>query len=359
MKNIFRLIVFIVLFFTFIFESLAIKAPSYIDLNSKTSSSISISWENIDNVYWYYVNYSTETWLENGYDNQSDVIFTNSYELVDLPKNSTYYISIISVDEVWEISLFSDEIVVDIFDWNDNVSNDEIINWEKFILESVNIASSNILELIFSTPLDSNEDAAREFKITNKNDSLDKFDVLSSKINELNTKTLYITLDKNIEIWNEYEIVIVAITDFNGNNIESWIDNSEVFYVDEINDNFLLDEININNQKEVESGEDILLNSAWLWDNEQVSGSWNELSWTLWSLLWDEDIDNESNVDKLSWKVEQTWVSWQNLSNNEINNTTLWLAWSNDSLPKTGSEHILLIILSIILGTLIFKFKNS
>ena len=251
MKNIFRFIAFIVLFFTFIFESLAINAPSYIDLNSKTSSSISISWENMDDAYRYYVNYSTETWLNNGYDNQSDELLTNSYELVDLPTNSTYYISVISVDKVWEISIFSDEIIVDISDWTD-----ENINDDNFILESVNVASSNILELIFSGPLDNSTDAVREFKITNKNDSLDKFEVISSEINELNNNKLYITLDENIEIWNEYEVVIIAITDSNGNNIESWIDNSEVFYVDEINDNFLINEININSQKEAESEEE-------------------------------------------------------------------------------------------------------
>lgn len=314
MKIVFKFISFVILFFALILESFAIDSPIGVTVDSKSSSSISLSWDNVVDALGYFIYYSTQSWIENGYDSQSDILETNSYELVGLDSGNTYYISVVALDENWEESDYSEELVIDVVEWEmlteESETEDNMdIN---FALESIDVVAYDKLELTFSTPLDVYEEAVREFKITNKNDELDTFEVIDSEINELDDSKLFLTLDRNTEIWNEYDVVIIAITNSDGENIESWIDNSEAFVVSEITE--------VATEDPIEEPEDEELNSA---------------------------------------SEEQTWVNWQNLSSEDVENTTLALAENNSKLPDTWAEHILLIVLSIILWTLIFKFKKS
>lgn len=287
MKNLFRILSFIILFFILILESFAIDAPTNLSLDSSTESSVNLSWDVTENAFMYYVYYSKQSGLETGYDMQTDFIESNSLKINDLEIWSTYYFVAVALDENWNESVYSNELIVDI---TSNIIVD-------FALDSIEVIDYNKIELDFTNGLEDSKNTLREFKIINKNDNLDTFEVISTKLNSEDNSKLELTLDRDTKIWNEYEVVIIAITSVDWENIESWIDNTEIFIVEEII---------------------IELNSA---------------------------------IEKV------VWPTWTNIESSEIENTTLALAKTNDSLPKTGPEHIFMLILSIILWALIFVFR--
>jgi len=108
--------------------------------------------------------------------------------------------------------LYSDEIIYDV---NNMPSETEIVSEYadiEFVLDKVSVVKNNKIELTFTNPLDNSDDAIREFKITNKADSFDSFEVLSSELNVLDNSIIELTLDRDIEVLTEYEVVIVAIS---------------------------------------------------------------------------------------------------------------------------------------------------
>lgn len=304
MKSIFKLLSFILLFFALFLQSFAINAPANLKLDSSSDSSVNLSWDVTENAYMYYVYYSKKSWLVNWYDMQSDFIDGNSIVINGLETGTTYYFTVVALDQVWDESSFSNELVID--------TNQVLDTWVTFALDSISMISSNTIELTFTSPLNNSVDAIREFKISNKADSSDTYEVLSTELNSNDNSKLTLVLDRNPEIWKEYEVVIIAITSSDGKNIESWIDNTETFIAEEI---ITVDALIV---------EDIIL-------NELV------------------DLNSASEVP--------VWPTWANIESNVIENTTLALAENNSALPKTWPEHILMLILSIILWALIFIFK--
>jgi len=310
MKSFFRFLLFISLSFVLVVNTFAIDAPINIEIESYTDNSVVITWEKAPNALMYYVYYWTESWIDGSYEQESDFIEWNSVEITDLIEWTDYYFTVTSLDENGEESSFSEEIVFDSNNMDISIKTDkvgievwsgwivDVIN-EEFILEWVSVISYNKLELLFTNPLDNSEEAIREFKITNKVDVFDSFEVVSSEINLDNNSIIELTLDRNLEIGVEYEIIIVAINSIDWKNIESWIDNTEVFTVGKI-------------EEEVE------FNSA-------------------------------SN--------EEWWLAWTNIDSSEVENTTLGAATLQEELPKTGPEHIFLLIISIILWAWVFVFK--
>lgn len=316
MKNFFKIFSFLILLFALTIESFAIDSPVNLNIDSTTNNSVNLSWDSNEEAFMYYVYYSKKSGADTWYDMQTDFIEYNSLEISDLEIGETYYFVVVALDENWDESDYSNEVIVDIVDPNaiisneDKTSNDDAvkdITEIDFALNSINVVEYNKIELIFSNTLDDSEDTIREFKIVNTDDNLDTFEVVSTKLNNEDFKVLELTLDRNTEIWNEYEVVIIAITSETWKNIESWIDNTEIFSVVEISETDL----------EIE----------------------------------------ENNVELNAASEEAIWPTWANINASEIENTTLSLSKNNENLPKTWPEHILMFILSIVLWALIFVFK--
>ena len=307
MTNLFKILSFFIILFSFVLESFAIDAPTNLKADSSNNSSVNLSWSTVDEALFYYVYYSKQSWLEIGYDLYTDVIESNSTVISDLDIDSTYYFTVVALDENGEESAYSNEIVIDVVEW-------DTINQNDFALESIDVAAYNKLKLIFNSNLDNSENTIREFKITNKKDDLDIFDVVSTEIDEENNNILELTLDRDTEIWNKYEFVIIAITSEEWKNIESWIDNNITFDVVEIIEPIVKPVI-------------------------------------------EEVIVEEEVVDLNSASEEVSWPSWENIEASDVENTTLVLAEKNETLPKTWAEHVLMLILSIILWALIFVFN--
>jgi len=305
----------ITLFVLTLSDALAINAPSNLKIDSIENTSVNLSWDTSSGAYMYYISY----WLNAGwsYDNQTDFIDSNTWVINWLETWKTYYFVVTALDENWDESSYSNEIAWD--------------TWVNiFSLESIVVNTSNSLELNFSRDLDTTENTEREFKIYNKSDNLDTFDVISTEIDSTNPNNLIVTLDRELQLWVEYELVVIAIKDINLNNIESWIDSIESF---------------IFNNEIINTTESWgIITESWVLDeNNEELNSANSDSWT---------------VDNSTWTVViNEWPSWSNIDTNELNNTTLGAAWNTNQLPKTWPENILILVLSIILWALVFVFK--
>ncbi len=312
MKNILRGFSFIILFSILILESFAIEAPANLKADSSDNNSVILSWDNVDWAYMYYAQYSKNSWIDWVYENTTEYTETNSISINNLEEGSTYYFSVIAIDEEWEKSIISNEVAIDIIQEEIDIIEGQDVD---FILDWVKVISSNIIELSFSAPIKDWSDVIREFKIINKADAIDSFEVISNKLNSQDSSKLLITLDKEFEIWNEYEVVVLAITSLDGKNIESWIDSIQSFVFNGIIETV---DSEITDSKLVELDSSVELNSA------------------------SELIDAPSGKTTIAENME---------------NTALVQAANTSSLPKTWPEHIFMLILSIVLGVLVFVFK--
>ena len=319
MKFLLNLFSFLVLSLIGLSSVFALNAPDNFKIDSVNDNSVDLSWDLVNNAYVYYVSYWTTSWWT--YENQTDFIDGNKTSIPSLIPWTTYYFVVTSLDENWKESSFSRELSLD-------------FNKKIFSLESVSVKSKNNIELKFSEPLDSTEWTEREFNIYKKSNKLDDFNVISSNLDANDNSKLNIVLDRDIEPWIEYEIVVVAIKNKSLKNIESWIDSIEWF----------------------------ILNSAWI--GSTLTGSTSTGSTLTGAIVndlnsaWTGSTSTGSIVNDLNsaW-IEKSSVVWANVDNKELNNTTLWAAENNNKLPKTWPESILILILSVILWALVFVFK--
>lgn len=314
MKFISKIFSIFVLSFSFVLSALAIDAPSNLETISKTNSSVDLKWDLVEGASMYTVYYWTESGFDSYYQEITDFTEDNTLTVENL-EEWTYYFSVVAYDSVWEESSYSNELMIDInsveettnqsFETTDIVVDQTV----DFVLESIEQTAYNKLVLTFSQELDNSEEAVREFKIINKADSFDSFDVILSEIDEEDAKKVELTLDRDTTIWNEYELVVIAINNTNWENIESGIDSVETFVTAEI--------------EEVVEEEVIELNSA----AEEAP------------------------------KEEVAWPTGENIDPETIEKTTLVVAENTEKLPQTWPEHILMLILSIVLWALVFVFK--
>lgn len=300
MKSIFRVLWLVTLFCALIFDTFALDAPANLKVESSTDTSVNLKWDVTPNAFMYHVYYTKDAWNKN-YENSSDLIEWNTAEIKNLEKGVNYTFVVTSLDENGEESVYSKEVTTSNTATTSVVASSTETKSEDFVLNWIAVVAYNKVKLTFTNPLDNAEDAIREFKITNKADKMDTLEVVSTDLDEKDNSILELTLNKDISVWVEYEVVIVAITSANWKNIESWIDNIETFTV---KDTQQMDEM-------------IELNAAW----PVVLAN----------------LDAEATT---------------------LTGTTLTtVAEEKTVLPKTWPEQVLMLMLSVILGALIFVFK--
>lgn len=346
MKSILKLLSLVILFSSLVLDSFAIDSPSNFISNDNSATSVSLSWDTVDDAVMYYVLYSTESWIGSSYDNNTDLLEDNFIEINDLSAGWTYYFSVVSFDENWDESVGSNELVI-------NLSEGVVIN--NFILETVNVISADVIELDFSENLEKWDNPTREFKITNSLDEFDSFEVVSNELNIDDESKITLVLDRNLIEWNEYEVVIIAITSVLGNNIESWIDNAIKFIANipvyNSNDDSWTTVINDDQSVTVNNPD---------WSTTTTNPDWTIIIVYADGTTTNIDSDGtivEDEVEFNSAAEEQTGVEWIDIAAEDIENTALFIAENNSNLPKTWPEHVLMLILSIILWVLIFIFK--
>lgn len=322
MKNI---LAWFFLFLFWIFQTFASDAPSWLKLDSSTQNTATISWDSVEGAFWYYVSYGTESWY---YETElSDIITDTSIELSNLSAQNTYFLVVQSLDmETGEESSYSDEFE---FSLNQPASQSESI--EKFKLLEVEANYTNRLVLTFNYNLQNSETSVREFKIVNTNNQFDEVEVLSSYVDPENSKKVILDLADSVQIGNEYALTIINIVDIKWNNIESWVDSQELFYVAQWTTEYSeyiapitpIDNTQMNSASE---------------DNEITSNEW------IWG--------NRNEVQK----NEPAGTS---IPDEDIPETTLSAASESDELPQTGPEHVLIFILTVIIASLFFVLHKK
>ena len=160
MKSFFRFLLFISLSFALVINVFAIDAPINIEIENSNDTSVVVTWEPVADALMYYVYYWTESWKISDYENYSDFVEWNSVEINDLNIWTNYYFVVTSLDENWEESTYSDEIVYDVnnlnftpeaseevaSEWDVEISNEEstefIFDWV-FVLSYNKLKSTN------------------------------------------------------------------------------------------------------------------------------------------------------------------------------------------------------------------------
>ena len=331
MKNYLKLMSFFILLFAFIFESFAIDTPKNFKLDSIKENSVSLSWDKVDKAFMYYIQYDRKSWVKDGYELETDFIETSSWTISNLEYWNTYYFSVIALNDKWEESNFSEELAIDLVDKSDE-------DFE-FVLKWVNVVANNKLELNFSNLLDQSTNTIREFKIKNKNDELDLYEVIDNELNVNDSSRLFLTLDKDLVVWIEYELLVIWIISSTGKNIESWIDNVETF---------ILTKQIIPETTKVEETKDQSLIPETLEVKETKDETKNE----------EIEVEKaEENKEETGIELNSAWPSGKNLTTKEAENNTLSLSKNNNNLPKTWPEHVLLIIFSLLIVWMLFVLK--
>jgi len=263
--------------------------------SSTKSTSVDFTWEAVDNVFIYKIDYGTKSSKDASYDKKTDFIDSTSYTIFDLTPGTNYYLSLVWYDELWKETYKSSEIKVTT-PWSDSKTTNALF------LEDANLVWLDKVELTFSNEINELSAEEREFKIENVKNSNDILEVLETEVSKTNKKNLILTLDKEPTIWEEYKIVVLNIRDVFNQNIEFGVDSEATFIWVEIDE------------------ENIDLNSA-----EEVVDNWD--------------------------------LAWVDLNAADVEPSVLSEADETEKLPKTGPEQILIFILAFVITGIVFVYR--
>lgn len=304
--------------FSSAFALTMISAPI---LSSPTENTLSIDWDDVEGALGYYIYYSKDSGVTDGYDFEwVDLIESSETILENLEKNTAYYVAVTVVDDNGNESQFSPEA-----SFTTGMLSPAVANSAAFALEGVTVLSANQIELSFNALLDDSDDAVRELRIVEKQSWSEVF-VSETVLNNTDSMKLIATTDTDLVEAAQYDLTIISIEDMDKNNIESGIDGITTFVVP------------------------TLLTSS----NEQIGEALVEVVDVTTEVMPDLDA---AGTDTMSKQDEASKVG-QVLSDEEIAKTAELAAQGNEALPETGSEAILLLLLAIILWWGLF-FLNA
>lgn len=300
-------------------------------LDSATSTSLNISWDSVPGAIGYYLYYSEASWVGKGYDRQYPDLIEGktNVSLADLDPGKTYYVALTAIDWQGEESPYSSEVSFST-QWG-VVEGDLSVEWLK-------ITDKNTLVFEFSLPLDDDINAVRDIKIVDK---ASWEELTQSKIELDGEKSVKVTLENELIPLSQYDITIISIFSKSGKNIEAGIDGLVSFTAPSV-----FDETTLNKN---------ILEEAWMDTNEVTPLN-----------SWSSEIAPENTTDTSTWVT--TWESdesnkaWVNVSNEDLNKNTVNAVNASKELPQTGPEHMILLLISLMVGWYVFynqKKKQS
>lgn len=310
MSTFLRIFTFIFMLSSYVFSYAGIWEEE-ITLEKSWSENLELSWEWDENVFMYRIDYWTSSIADSDYQETTDVFEWNTFEIKWLELETEYYLTVYGYDPDANVVYQSKESVFRTW------------NVEILYVTSSELLSSNVLELTFSNPLDIQSGEENEFTIYEKNNSSELFTVNSTVINSEDNSKIKLYTDESFENGVEYEVVVLYIKDKFGQNIEFWVDSTSVFFWKSFEEEV------IDNNTEIEKEDNLV-------ENTQV-----------------DEIDNieENETDNI----------WVELNSADIAKDVVWASSETTELPTTWPEHVLLLIITIILSSLIFvfRYKNS
>jgi hypothetical protein len=163
-------------------STFALEKPVNISTTNISESSITLSWDNVNDSAGYHVYFSEQPEVEILTAQKREFVTDIPLSIEGLNSNTTYYFIVNAYDEVGEDSPFSDEVSFSTL----STTNDEIeLNSAvDFKVAEIEVLAQNQVALAFTSNLENTQDAERIFKIVEKNDELIEYVVKDSKIDE-------------------------------------------------------------------------------------------------------------------------------------------------------------------------------
>ncbi|MDD3145644.1 MAG: fibronectin type III domain-containing protein [Candidatus Gracilibacteria bacterium] len=275
------------------------------------SDSIDLSWDPVEGVFIYKVNYGTDSSTTINYDKITDYIDKTTTSVFDLTPGTKYYFTVVGYDDLGNEKYKSSEISATTSGTGEKTNS--------LYLEDSNMVGLDKVELTFSNEINALSAEEREFRIENIGDSNDILEVLSSEVSKTNSKNLVLTLDKEPKIGTEYKVIVLNIRDIYNQNIEFGVDSEATFI------GVKIDETMIN------------LNAAT--ENTGATNTGTSSSGEL--------IPNQNEVT----------LGGVDLNSADVNSNVLSAADDTSKLPTTGPEEILIFILAFIVSGIIFAYR--
>lgn len=320
------LLIFSMLFIVITQTTNAIDAPADFEKVKSADTSLKIDWEDVDEALWYYIYYSKSTWIKDWYDFEWEDIIEDSFlKLEELDSDTTYYIAITSVDENWDESSFSDELVYKTMKEGDN--------WDwSFGLDKVEVNSFSEFKIRFNSDLDSSDEAVRKFRVISKSTwnelTIDKIELLEDE------SQLWLTVSPDMLSDEEYELTILVLEDIDWRKIGSGINGISNFIVPS---DFSVD--------------------IDLWDDTSVDVNlWDDTSVKI--NTWDDDASVDLNAAGTTVKINQ-WNWWTSVETKDLKVTTTKTAADTKKLPQTWPEHIILLLLALLIWGLVIAYRKK
>lgn len=400
MKFIKNLLVWLGIMSLWFTSAFALEMPVNISATNTSESSITLSWDNVNDSAGYHIYFSEQPWIEILTAEKREFVTDIPLNIDGLNSNTPYYFIINAYDEIWEDGPFSDEVSFTTL-WTNN-ENVEMNSAVEFKVAGIEVLAQNQVALSFTSNLENTVDAERIFKVVEKNDELIEYVVKDSKIDEQAGNKVIITFDEILPTEVEFKLVVISILDNQGRNIESGIESFENFIIEAEKLNYVYQEesggiviINDDNTTttvvessqstdswSTDSGFNDLSTSGWENKNQSSSDdqnnqeSWNQgsndQSTTQEESQWDtKNIDGQS--DDVNNTVDQqgeiqeakdkstSIIGWDNLSWEDVAIDLLSAGQEAETLPTTWPEHIFMLILALVFGAMsfVFKYKKS
>lgn len=205
-------------------------------------------------------------------------------------------------------------------------------------IDKAEVIDSKNIEVFFN--LDLMPDYSNDFKIVEKNNSINEIEIESISLVKPNTLDLFLKSD--LTPLTEYDITAISVKGKNGENIEEW-----VYWIYSLKTSSNLkkysEENNINTDNKNNTSPTDNENNTSLTNNKNNTSLTNN----------EEDIIKNLNS---AWE-EEIGNFWKEISDNELNKKVNVVAKKVEKLPTTWPETIFLIIFSLLL-TFWFLYKG-
>lgn len=358
----------------------ALEIPTNISTSNITETSVSISWDELENAAGYHLYFSDTPSVEILTAEKRE--FTTNIPLIleDLDPWTEYYFIVNWYDEFWQDGVFSEEVsfvTTDIFTPWDESENIEFNSAIDFKLSNIEVLAQNQIALEFTSPLENQEDSERIFKVVDKNNEFTQYNIINSEIDLNKSNNVIITFEELLPVDTEFKLTVISILDIQWRNLESWIESFENFIIENDKLNYVyqddIDTIVIINEDDTIT----IVSEKNESNNIQSTVNYSDLNGVNEVDLIDEKISTDLNLELIQ-EIEEIEEEFHIESDTDLNAAGEELQGSNididdisidivgagkevTTLPTTGSEHILMLIAALVFWAMayVFKFKKS
>ena len=195
----------------------AVQIPQWFVATKSSDTSITLDWQDVEDVAWYYIYYGTKGQSWGTYEIEGvDLIESSDTVLSDLQPETLYYIAVTSIDKEWIESEYSQELQ---YKTQAKWEQKEDVN---FRIVDVSVVDASTLEFIFSADVQTWVEASRTFVLEDLAMGTE-IPIDISQVSD-NSKNIEVLLWVNLTPNTEYKVTVLEIQDAQGNTIEAGID---------------------------------------------------------------------------------------------------------------------------------------